>query len=242
MRYKMFSLGYEILDHCNLNCKHCCHFSNLKAEKEKTLEFITEDVKFLAEHIELQEFKISGGEPTIHSQICEILLAMRQILGNKVKIIMLTNGLKLSSMPERFFKLAKYLGIFISIAKYPIKARYDEAEAKLKEYGISYGVLEMFEFGNIFKRVDPTGTQNPQESFDFCQDRKVCPYYNNKHISICRATVNAAYLNEKYDYKIEYNFVPVDQPHEVIERYLTTPCKTCRFCKKGVHMEPWTVS
>jgi uncharacterized radical SAM superfamily Fe-S cluster-containing enzyme len=80
--------GYmiDITNKCNLNCKYCYHKNG---NTEMSIFDIMSEVE---QHKYLAPFLISGGEPTEHSNIFEVIKQMSTI----GETILLTNGIKLS--------------------------------------------------------------------------------------------------------------------------------------------------
>jgi 7,8-dihydro-6-hydroxymethylpterin dimethyltransferase len=95
----------EITEACNLQCKVC--FAESGPGRTKFLELSQiEDMLdgAVAGEGELDVLQISGGEPTLHPQLMEILTAARK---RPIKHLMLnTNGLVLAKDPELARKLA----------------------------------------------------------------------------------------------------------------------------------------
>lgn len=101
----------EINSGCNLRCPVCFMsagdvpaFSLTLAQVETMLD------RLMAQEGETEVVQVSGGEPTIHPQVLEILAAIRR---RNVRYVMLnTNGLRLARDPEFVRRLAE-LGVYI---------------------------------------------------------------------------------------------------------------------------------
>ena len=61
----------DIVDHCNLNCKGCGHFSPLASKSFLDLETFENDLRRLNELLdgEIYCFEIMGGEALLHPQL-----------------------------------------------------------------------------------------------------------------------------------------------------------------------------
>lgn len=228
-------IKYDIVEHCNLNCKNCSHFSQFKTTKERSVEYIEADVKRLCEKIEMKEFHIFGGEPLLHSNIVGVMSVLRKVLGDTVEIRLLTNGLKILTMKDSFFLMAKAQNIVIELTEYILKVDYPKIEEKIRSHGIPLVVRVTSEFFNF---VDPSGKQDAEESFRQCS---VCPhtYYEDGNIFLCAYVKSVPFVNNHFGHKIEYDYVSIQESTESIQRYLSHPCSTCRFCKASRQPEPW---
>ncbi|MBQ8887474.1 MAG: 4Fe-4S cluster-binding domain-containing protein [Candidatus Gastranaerophilales bacterium] len=68
---------YEIVHHCNLNCKGCDHCAPIAEEEYVELKQYKNDLKHFNE---INAFAIMGGEPLLHPYINEIVKISRKIL------------------------------------------------------------------------------------------------------------------------------------------------------------------
>lgn len=97
----------EVTDRCNLSCPTCYASSSPTHGRHKTLE----EVKFMIDCIVKSEgepdvVQLSGGEPTIHPHIFEILDYCKQ---QPIKHLMInTNGIRIANDPGFAEKLASY--------------------------------------------------------------------------------------------------------------------------------------
>ena len=100
----------EITTRCNLNCPICFADSG-SAQSDPGYDLSLADVeRILDRFLETEEHpevvQISGGEPTIHPQILDILAAAK---ARDIRHVMLnTNGLRLADDPEFVHQLAPY--------------------------------------------------------------------------------------------------------------------------------------
>jgi 7,8-dihydro-6-hydroxymethylpterin dimethyltransferase len=100
----------EITNACDLGCPTCYAHSG-KGENlpigtiDKMLDFFVD-----SEHGQAEILQISGGEPTLHPQILDIIELARK---KSIKYILLnTNGLRLAKDPEFAKQLGKFKGGF----------------------------------------------------------------------------------------------------------------------------------
>ncbi|RKD90442.1 radical SAM protein [Mangrovibacterium diazotrophicum] len=96
----------EVTNQCNLNCPVC--FANSGKEEFLTLEQIDQILdKYIAlENGDAEILQISGGEPTVHPQILEII---QLALSKKIRFVMLnTNGVRIASDKEFARQLSQF--------------------------------------------------------------------------------------------------------------------------------------
>lgn len=95
--------GYmiDITEQCNLHCKYCY---NSSSTVERSLEDILDDVR---ENRDLAPFILSGGEPTMHSKLPELIKQISEI----GEVFVITNGIKLCN--EEYFNELLSSGIAV---------------------------------------------------------------------------------------------------------------------------------
>jgi len=218
---------YDIVDHCNLNCKNCGHISQFKPKGEKSVSLIEEEMNLLTEKFKVANFRITGGEPLLHTNIVGVLMTLRKCFGKETRITLVTNGIKLYGMNDAFYIAVKIADIYISISQYNIKTDYERIKEKLKSKEIPFDIDDRPVFYDF---MDPTGSQDGAESFRQCRKFFCCPFYDNKKFHLCAYVANVPFANQHFGYKIEYNCVSIEDDVEKIMDYLYKPCSTCRFC------------
>lgn len=229
------AIEYDIVDHCNLNCRNCGHFSPFKSKGEKSIDQITKDVQLLCRKFQLERFNIAGGEPLLHSKIISVLSVIRKAVGENTAITLTTNGVKIKGMGETFCIFVKHLKVKLVISKYPIGVDYNDLAKTLEMRGVPF----TFELKNSFYNfLDPTGIQDSEESFRLCKSEN-CPFYDGENIYSCAYVSNVPFVNQKFGYNIQRNVISINESPEAIKRYLDKPSLTCKFCKASRQPEPW---
>lgn len=105
---------YFLVDHCNLRCAHCSHFSPFMKAWAPTLEEFKKDLAALAEVMEIGRFRILGGEPLLSRQLPEFIDAIRES-GVARKVGICTNGVIIhKTKPETLAKLD-----WVDVSLYP---------------------------------------------------------------------------------------------------------------------------
>src|SRR6266545_766184 len=101
----------EVTDHCNLECPICIVDNH--DSKHMTPETFAKIVDGLVEaEGSCESLALSGGEPTSHPQILELLqIANRPEIG---RVVLITNGIRLGK-DRAFAKAVKDLGVYVGL-------------------------------------------------------------------------------------------------------------------------------
>lgn len=242
----------DIVDHCNLNCSGCGHFSPLAEPSFLTLDVFERDLKRLNEllHGEIHCLEIMGGEALLHPQVNDFIRIMAQYVSGEKFIC--TNGLLLSKMPDEFFRLCAETQTVISITIYPIALDWDEINLKADKYGVRlYKITsEGKNQKNWFKNHrDLTGSQNQTENFRNCFWRGRCVVLENGRLSSCVVPFKAKYFQKYYKSNAfdtsKENSIDIYQAKTIDEivEFLNQPIPCCRFCLPNTEEQiQWTIS
>ena len=131
----------NILDHCNLKCKGCDHFSSIAEERFVPAQTIMRDLARMSKLTEgaVTRIGVMGGEPLLHPELPEILQAARGSFPETL-IQLFSNGLLLLQQGEDFWSSCRENNIHIVVTKYPISINFERVEetAKDKKVAFSY--------------------------------------------------------------------------------------------------------
>lgn len=96
---------FEIIDECNMQCPVCFADSAPGRGNPRSMEEIERMLQTLVESEQESDLvQVSGGEPTLHPQLMEIL---RRLKANPIRHLMLnTNGIRIARDPELVDQLA----------------------------------------------------------------------------------------------------------------------------------------
>lgn len=99
----------EITNRCNLNCNTC--YADAGSGVDLNFEDITKMIKFASdsEYNKAEVLQISGGEPTLHKNIIEIIKLAKE---NFKHVMLNTNGLRIANDIEFVKELSKLVGGF----------------------------------------------------------------------------------------------------------------------------------
>lgn len=254
-KVKRFScIMAHLTDHCNLSCVRCSHFSPL-AQKEfyvDAAEF-EKDCRRLTELTggDIDEFQLSGGEPLLHPEAAKFPYIVRKYLKD-TQIIIITNAIKLKSMPEEFFRSCRDNKVNVWISQYPLQLPYEDLRRELEDKGISVT------FGNTGNSKDKpkemwglplklAGGLDSQENFDAC----LCMQYIIRHGRLYPCA-NSAYIdlfNNYFNKKLpgpEINGVDIYSVKNLQElcEAISKPIALCEYCDACNRMPPipWCAS
>ncbi|MDR0644388.1 MAG: radical SAM protein [Treponema sp.] len=123
----MTMLGFEthIVEHCNLNCSSCCHFSPLAHKEYLDPSVFENDCKRISELTkELRYLRLLGGEPLLHPQINDFFdIARKHFPGSPIQLT--TNGILLPKMPDAFWENCIRNDIEVNVTDYPINIHFE---------------------------------------------------------------------------------------------------------------------
>jgi FkbM family methyltransferase len=249
----MLKFEVHLCDHCNLNCKHCGHFSPIADKKFVDLDILERDFKRLSMLTDgkCETIDLMGGEPLLHPKITEIFDIARKYFCTKIQLV--TNGILLASQPDEFWESCRKNCITIAISIYPIQINEEKIKAQASKFGIT--LVPRLKFGekNWFKgSPDFTGSQNIEIAYRTCKYGSSCLFLENGKLAHCALPLLSKYFNKyfdkskyKFDEPTEEDFIDIfkiNSLDEILEK-LTRPIPYCRYCKHdSVKYVKWGLS
>jgi ABC-2 type transport system ATP-binding protein len=116
---KIKSIDYSIVDHCNLNCAGCSHFSPLAKSKYASLEIFEKNISKLSTYnLVIEQFNLLGGEPLLHPQIKDFIIISKKYLNTN--IVIKTNGILLT---DDFIQFCNNQNIILVVANYGLNEK-----------------------------------------------------------------------------------------------------------------------
>lgn len=232
-----FNFEIHLTNSCNLNCKGCFHFSPLaKSNDHYPIEQFEKDINRISELFDgsFRWVNVLGGEPLLNNDIEKYL----DILGEKIrkgKIKLITNGIKLLSMPDSFYESCVKNNIIISITKYPIPLDYDLIVKKIESFGCKYEY-----FGNKCKNdsfmqpsLDKNSKLNYKDNYLKCKFSNVCITLEKGYLYYCTIPAFVYIFNEKFGNIFDDNDnginIYTSTKNEIVE-FLRIPHHFCKYC------------
>ena len=230
----------NILDHCNLNCKGCDHFSPIAEKRFMSLQDIKNDLKQMSLLTEglVTRIGIMGGEPLLHPNLSEILQATRKAFP-KTLLQLVSNGILLLRQTDDFWNICRENNIVVVVTKYPLKLDYIRMEELAKNKGVEFSFYG--DSGHVIKTsykmpMDIDGRQDAKRSFWDCYHANMLPLVMDGRLYPCTVLPNIVHFNKKFGTNMDIekgdylDIYGVKNSGELLS-FLSTPKPFCRFCK-----------
>ena len=234
-------LEFHIADHCNLNCKACSHYSGLVTKPRfPNFNQWARDFDLLKTFIDdIGVIRILGGEPLLNPEILLYMLKARENYP-LARIYIVTNGIRLMSMPEVFFEACRNLDIEIQVSLYlPMQSQASRLDKFLSTFGVKYGISDTVGFFEMKQILEPN--DNPVRAFLQCDEGRCNNFYDGK-IAACFFPFTTKYFNEYFGKNLpEDGAIDLHEPNlttEILKTRLLTPFERCRYCTSA-KLAPW---
>ncbi len=225
----------HLVDHCNLNCAGCSHFSPLvKREVFRDLEDFKRDLTGLAGIFrDIYELRLMGGEPLLHPGINEFISVSREIFP-ETNLVILTNGVLLPQMPAEFWQTCARCRVRINISRYPIRLDIQPILKTARSFGVRVKSPKMIE--SFFQFVNIKGDSDPQQSFANCRAMYTTLFLRDMRLYTCSFAPHVSIFNDHFGENI-----PVSEGDSIglqegvaagdIYNFINKPIPLCRWCK-----------
>ena len=251
-------LETHIVDHCNLNCKACCHYCNITKPNFIKVDNFYRDMQELSQKFDIGQIRLMGGEPLLHKEINQFLKISRECFP-KSDIRLVTNGILLAKMPEDFWEILKLTNIKIDLTKYPIGGTsFSEALDAVGDHVFKHYRHENLGFyiqetamGDIWVArnfqltMDSRGVSNIDNVFKKCPYKRCINLIDGKLVHC----PTAGYLHNYNSYfnknlSAENGIDIYKHSANEIMEYLLHPIETCKYCvfNDDVILQKWEVS
>lgn len=234
----------DIVNHCNLKCRGCDHFSPICDPWFRDVSEFEEDMSKLSLSFDIDRIVILGGEPLLHKDFMEFLRISRRFFPNS-KVEITTNGLLLNKIEENAEEINE-LNITVDITNYYLIDIPTKIINKIR-------MVEIWDRGSMYNLgLDLSGSQNKFESFHNCiasYDNYGCVSLSNHRLYLCPMSSKIRFFNDKFGTKIPDDddaiSVSVDEDPSKILEFLTKPHEICEYCNlkyRMSHEKPWAQS
>jgi len=239
-------LEAHVVDHCNLNCKGCGHFSPLIKNKEfANFDIYKKDLNRLSEMFTtIKSFHILGGEPLLNPQLIDFLKYSRSILPAS-NIYLVTNGILLEKQDKSFWNSCNDNNIAINLTSYPIKINLPSIISMCRNFNIRFNIS--FAKKKFIKIINIRGDSNPSKSFKLCKSLFACTFLKNGHIYPCAFSCHVKYFNDFFGQKIKadeaFNGIDIySNSAAEIQQFLNKPTPYCKYCTSKPQFFDWGLS
>ena len=172
-RIRVEAFELHVVEHCNLRCAHCCNMSPYVADRMLSVAEVEAQCRTMARHLDVDVFKIMGGEPLLHPEITAILAVLRET-GISETIRLFTNGLLLHRMTDDFWRALDHLTIS-SYSSAPVKPEHLRlVEDKAREFDVVLNVKPVDRFSEVMAGARRTDDAATQAVYEACWLRHRC--------------------------------------------------------------------
>lgn len=240
----------QVAEHCNLNCRDCLHFSPLAEKEFLDVKEYQRDCAQLSKlfDAEAERIYLVGGEPLLHPDLIEIMRITREAFAYG-QIGIITNGILLPSLDERFWEACKEYRIEILPTKYPISLDYSGIEEQIKHRGVLCHPFSEAMPHMLRTPLSLKGDQPVEENFYNCNHSNNCLTLRHGKLYTCEIAAHAHHLKKYFNLNMslsERNGVDIYtvRSGEELMRKLTKPIPFCRYCRLDNRdfWENWSVS
>jgi organic radical activating enzyme len=240
----------HLVDHCNLNCRRCGHFSPLATASSGSfaaIESYTRDLTRLAELFSaISRIHLMGGEPLLHPGVGDFVRATRRAFP-WAEICVVTNGILLPTIPERVWSILRDDRAVLRLSVYPLnrsagRQTVEDYAESVVHRGIRVEVAKVEQFGAY---LNVNGDSDPTVAMEACRKSFYCPFLADGRMYICVMPAKVRYFNEAYGQRIpDDGYVDIHAAGvtgRIILERLETPGVACRFCRSTPLSFDWTL-
>lgn len=234
-------VSIHLVDHCNLNCKSCSHFSCLAraGDFELDIKDFKRDIRRLRRVTRgrVNILELYGGEPLLHPNVLPFMKYARRAFPRAL-IRFITNGILLPQQKPEFWETVHRYKILISPTKYPINIDWDTIIETANKYHAEldfFGGTGYCQKTLYHKPLDIFGTQNPAHSFINCQHTGCINLYKGR-LYHCPVAAYIKYFNRQFKTNLKLSAMDsLDiherglRPNDVFE-FIARPIPFCRYC------------
>jgi len=240
----------QIVDECNLNCRGCDHFSPIAKQWHQPLYDYINMIKMLRKtvHPYIKEIELYGGEPLLHENLYEMLMATKVVFKDTIILSVESNGILLDKFLQRNKKLQTDISIEYQITEYlPTKGIVKQLQQKYpklvifeskhtpKELLTNHYIHKDTMF-NVDMRKEKL-TENIEQIYNNCycksyEEHSMC--LRNWQLSPCPLVMCMDIFDNVYNenYRNRQDYVMVDEnlTVEKLDKIAHYPCENCKRC------------
>lgn len=235
----MLRFMVEIVNHCNLNCVGCGHFSPLADAYYLSIEEFQRDcerLSYLSGGV-VERIEIMGGEPLLHPNVIKFIEVSRTYFQGEINLS--TNGILVDKQPEEFFLACAKYDVSLAITLYPINLNWEKIYDLANKYKVT---IKKVVSKNADRRLwfknkrDLSGSQDIVANFIKCRWGNNCIILEHGRLATCVMPFKTRHYNDYYKtetFKIpesdSIDIYKVDSLDEILD-FLSKPISTCRYC------------
>jgi len=252
----------QIVDECNLNCRGCDHFSPIADVWHQPLDDFINMIKTLRKSVgnNIREIELYGGEPLLHENLYEMMMAVKVLFGNKITISLETNGILLDSFLTKNKRLREDSSFEYQITE------YKPTQGIVKQLSEKYPNITIFESKLTPKELPTNESIHKDTMFNVnMREEKlqtnILPIYKscyckayeknsmclrNWMLSPCPLVMCMDIFDKVFheNYREDCNYIKVTENLTADDLYKIAnyPCEHCRRCGNVVYGFPYEKS
>lgn len=227
-------LETHLVDHCNLNCRGCSHFSPASAPRYADPSRMERDFERLAQLFgRVDVLRLMGGEPLLHPDVEHFLIAARSRLADS-EISLGTNGLLLAAQPPSFWRTLARERIDVRVTRYPVAPDTRHIRALCESFGVRWWMTPLVE-QFLMVPVVPSGDRDATEMRRRCRRRGYYPFLHEGAVYPCAKVAMAPILEARFGVALprtDADRIVLDDASSGFDvlRFLSEAVPWCRHC------------
>ena len=238
MRRDLDYLEFQIVDHCNLKCESCLHYSPLVKGKifSKYNELFEGLSKMSLYYRTVKNIRIMGGEPLLNDDISRYVTAVRLFYPDS-NIYIVTNAVLILELKDEVLDTIRENGAIIDISYYPVMVgKMEEIHFYLEEKRISHRISRMIRTFRKVGKLKESSIEEMESTFRKCPSR-MSTCLNGTKIAPCFLPFVTHYFNDYYQLALpENDYLDLNEEGLTtmkINEYLEQPLERCRYCSSS---------
>jgi organic radical activating enzyme len=230
MKDNIGEIDVPVVNHCNLNCAFCDHFSPLAKPyflDIETYKNVLNRLKMILNGKKIYRFNLMGGEPLLHPQLLELCEFIKEQFTTS-DIFITTNGILLNEF--KWKKELDRLKVRIFVSKYGKEKKFYKLnlkEKKCENDNYKYCNNSNINVLDIKKNVD-------ESYFDFYSDFPCNQLNENGDYFSCIIPANIKIFEEFFHKKYELiegkDFINIFKIDNIESILFMNSCKKIPFC------------
>jgi Radical SAM superfamily len=237
---------------CNLTCLGCNHYSNYRLENWYiTPKQLEEWAEIWSDRVVPSTFNLLGGEPTLHPDLCELLLIATRyfdtgapdVIGKECPVCLITNGSFLHRHPRlKNILIERRVRLFLSV-HYDRRTDIIERVRAWEREGVAvtiydYAVRKEWRkfYRGAGRNMEPFEDGLPEESWKHCSAKGYFQLFEGKiwkcaNIAYLALAKKALGLSQRWDRYLAYQ--PLESTasrSEMLEFFARNEESICNMC------------
>jgi sulfatase maturation enzyme AslB (radical SAM superfamily) len=235
-------LEVHLVDHCNLNCSGCGHYSQMASPTYTDLGRYETDIKRLGQLFRnITMIRLMGGEPLLHPDPASFVTVARSYFP-RTDLWLVTNGTLLPKASAAFWEACRNTKTAIDLTIYPpFKQRAAEWQSLCDTEMVTCRTHEVHTF---HKHMNLRGDSNKGRAFLRCRNQFYSPFLQDGRLYTCPKPALVHYFNSKFGTEIAadsgINIHSSNTSAREILDYIDKPIETCKWCTYGFTHCPWS--